>query len=136
MTPGDILEISVEFGKGITSAWNFHIIVTLAYIGWIITLRSLGTEFGIRSRLMIVLGYVFFCFTMFWSIEYLYARINDLYEAVRTHPTLTADLGPAAESIKRFAQPVTGISTKVFLPLTAVLFTGSAWWLTASRKPK
>jgi hypothetical protein len=80
----EMMNLVLEFGGIINELWTLFLTVSLAIVGWIVTvLTSEERQFGLRVRLCITAGFALFAAINFASLSEQYGRLNQLMAATR-----------------------------------------------------
>src|SRR5438270_8208056 len=105
MTFDNALSHAIDYGKFIFQIWNYYIVLILAMIGWLVTLRSKPSKIDLRTRIGLIASYVFVSF-IFWAILeqnhtvliQLMTLVHDLAQVDEKSAILSKTYGPHVDS--------------------------------------
>lgn len=127
----DLLGLAGEVGGAINQLWDFYIIVVLAVVGWLVTMRTASKgSFDRAPRITIMLGFAVFAIINWVSLSGHYDRFNRLSELIIKRSARDADL---KETLQHVVAPFEGFSVTLVHPAISLLILCAIWCLTGPR---
>jgi hypothetical protein len=126
---------TVDYGKFIVQLWNYYIVLVVAMIGWLVTMRSQKLNLDLRSRMVLIVSFGIISAVFFFILEQNHAVLIHLMQLV--HELAQVDTNSRIlNSI--YGSTVDGqlvstlrLTSRLVLPLIAALIGLFMWFITA-----
>jgi hypothetical protein len=133
MTFDNALTHAIDYGKFIVQLWNYYIVLVVAMIGWLVTLRSKTLSLDRSARKLLIASYVFISL-IFWTVlEQNHAVLIQLMELVHglaqnaNSPVLSKIYGPAVDG---HLVSMLKMTSRAGLPVIVILAGLFMWFIT------
>jgi hypothetical protein len=125
---------TVDYAKFVVQLWNYYILLVVAIIGWLVTLRSKPVNLDFRSRGVLIVSFGIVSTVFFFVLEqnngeliHLMQLLHELVQVDANAKILSQIYGP---TIDGRAVMVLELTARVVLPIIAVLIALFIWFIT------
>jgi hypothetical protein len=132
------LGFAIDYGKFIATLWNYYVLLILALIGWLITLRSKDLPLDNYARFFLIAGFIGISIAFALVLAHNHQRFSNLMQVVQVLANIEAELDPRLQDVYRrvFVASESGRFlgwTLFFLPVSTIIVGAFMWFIT---KPK
>jgi len=139
MTLATALELTLDYSKFVATLWNYYILAMVAFLGWIVSLRTKDATFDLPLRLILVSAVIVVAVAFAAVIHHKNSKLVNLMSMVRelalrdiaadpglekSYATIL-DVEHNARFLKRTVQ--------IFLPVDALAICCLTWFLTGPK---
>ena len=125
---------TVDYAKFIVQLWNYYILLVVAIIGWLITLRSKPVNLDFCSRGVLIVSFGIVSTVFFFVLEqnngeliHLMQLVHELAQVDANARILTEIYGP---TIDGRVVMILELTARVVLPIIAALIGLFIWFIT------
>jgi hypothetical protein len=131
MTFEKALPLAIDYGKFIVQLWNYYIVLVVAMIGWLVTLRSKTSDLDRGAQRVLIGSYLLISVIFSFVLEQNHAELIKLMRLVHSlaqaDPKASDIYGPNVDpDIIRTLH----MTSRVGLPFIAILVALFIWFLT------
>jgi hypothetical protein len=134
MTFDSALTHAVDYGKFIVQLWNYYIVLVIAMIGWLVTLRSKALNLDLRGRAVLIASYCVISAVFFFVLEpnqdallRLMRLMHELAQVDTSSKILSGIFAPEVDN--RFITTL-NLTSRLVLPVVTILVSLFMWFIT------
>jgi hypothetical protein len=135
MTFDSAVTHAIDYGKFIVQLWNYYILLVVAMLGWLVTLRSKTLTLDLRARMVLVASFGVVSLVFFFILEqnhkvaiHLMQLVHALSETDPNSKVLAGIYGPV---VNPGLVTTLKLTSRLALPVIAVLIALFMWFITA-----
>ena len=135
MTVKDAMAFLIDYGKFIAAMWSTYIVMVVAVIGWLVTLRSKDLPLDPFARKTLVATYLGATFIFGFVLYYNHQYLLQLHEMLKVLATSTKDDAASAAYLATFGKAeIANVlnGTLGALVVIALLVSVFMWFITKS----
>jgi hypothetical protein len=134
MTFDSALTHAVDYGKFIVQLWNYYIVLVIAMIGWLVTLRTKPMNLDFRARVLLIASYCGISAVFFFVLEPNQAALLRLMQLMHQLAQVDASSkilsGIFAPDVDHGFVLTLNLTSRLVLPVVTLLISLFMWFIT------